>query len=191
MIAVPQSPKITPDEYLRYEESSEVRHEYINGEIYAMAGGTDAHNTIAGNTFVILRSHLRGTGCRVFISDMKVNLEQRNIYYYPDVVVTCDERDRQNLKFKQHPCLIIEVLSDSTEAFDRGDKFADYRTLASLQEYVLISQARRRLDCYRRDGLGSKQWYLKSYEMGESLILQTVGWEGALEEIYEDVESGG
>ena len=138
MIATPQSSNLTPEEYLQLETKSDIKHEYINGEVYAMAGATDTHVTIAGNIFALLLSHLRGSGCRVYISDMKVRIENKNRFYYPDVLVTCEDRDRENSTFKQFPSLIIEVLSDSTEAFDRGDKFADYQSLPSLQEYVLI-----------------------------------------------------
>ncbi|MDY6806482.1 MAG: Uma2 family endonuclease, partial [Cyanobacteriota bacterium] len=132
---------LSPDAYLEGEKSSPIKHEYIQGEVCAMAGACDAHVTIAGNLFALLRSHVRGSGCRVYMSDMKARIETMDIFYYPDVMVTCDESDRQFDYFKRYPCLIVEVLSDSTESRDRGDKFADYRELSSLQEYVLISQS--------------------------------------------------
>lgn len=91
-----------------------------------MAGASDAHVTISLNLAALLRSHVRGTGCRVYISDMKARIENKNRFYYPDVMVTCDKRDQETINYKSFPCLIVEVLSDSTEAFDRGDKFADY-----------------------------------------------------------------
>ena len=132
MIASPQQSSLTPDEYLQLEETNTTKHEYIDGEIYAMAGATDTHVTIALNIASILRSHVRGSGCRVYISDMKVRIESKNRFFYPDVMVTCEKKDRENATYKQFPCLIIEVLSDSTEAFDRGDKFADYQSLETL-----------------------------------------------------------
>ena len=148
MIASPQHSYITPDEYLQLEETNTSKHEYRDGEIYAMAGATDTHVTIAGNIFALLLSHVRGSGCRVYISDMKVRIESKNYFFYPDVMVTCEKKDRENPTYKQFPCLIIEVLSDSTEAFDRGgcfrsgsisnhgvdrgDKFADYQSLETL-----------------------------------------------------------
>ncbi len=101
---------------------------YIDGQVYAMAGTTDTHNIIGLNFTFIIRNHLRGSGCRVYFADVKVRLEKRNHFYYPDIIVTCDDRDRETATYKSFPKLIIEVLSDSTEAFDRGDKFNDYQT---------------------------------------------------------------
>ena len=151
-----------------------------------MAGASDPHVTIAGNLFVLLRNHLRSSGCRVYISDMKARLESLNRFYYPDVMVTCDQRDSETPNYKQFPNLIIEVLSDSTEAFDRGDKFADYQTLESLQEYVLINTKRQRIDCFRRNDAGL--WVLQSYTAEQqSFRLTSVDFEAAIAEIYEDV----
>ena len=154
MIASPQQPHLTPDEYLHLEAQSPVKHEYIDGQIYAMAGASDPHVTIAGNLFALLRSHVRGSGCRVYISDMKARIEALNRFYYPDVLVTCDPRDLETPTYKRFPTLIVEVLSDSTEAFDRGDKFADYQNLESLREYVLINTKRQRVECFRRNDKG-------------------------------------
>lgn len=126
-------------EYLQLEHQSQTKHEYINGNIYAMAGASDAHVTIALNLATLLRGHVRGKGCRIYIADMKVHIEARNCFYYPDVMVSCEPRDQETSIYKRFPKLIVEVLSNSTEAFDRGDKFADYQTLESLEEYVLIN----------------------------------------------------
>lgn len=125
MVASPQ-PSLTAQDYLTLEAESPIKHEYIHGEAYAMAGASDAHVTITVNLAALLRNHVRGSGCRVYIADMKAHIETRNCFYYPDVMVTCDERDRENDTYKCFPKLIIEVLFDATEAFDRGDKFADY-----------------------------------------------------------------
>ena len=113
MIAVPKT-YVSADEYLQWEEKQEEKHEYVNGIIYAMAGATENHVSITANFIAIILSHLRGNQCKVLSSDMKVNIAVKNIYYYPDILVTCDERDRQNKKHKSYPCLIIEVLSNST-----------------------------------------------------------------------------
>ena len=153
MIASPKQPQLTSDEYLHLEAQNNVKHEYIDGEIYAMAGASDPHVTIALNLATLLRSHVRGSGCRVYISDMKARIEALNRFYYPDVLVTCDPRDLENPTYKQFPTLVVEVLSDSTEAFDRGDKFADYQTLETLREYVLINTKRQRVECCRRSGM--------------------------------------
>ena len=120
---------ISPEEYLDGEEISQIKHEYIRGEVYAMAGASDSHVTISVNLVILLGTHLRGTGCRVYVSDMKAQIETANIFYYPDVMVSCDERDRALTNCKKYPCLIVEVLSKKTESFDRGDKFADYQEL--------------------------------------------------------------
>ena len=186
MIANRQPAYITVEEYLIAEASSEIKHEYQDGYVYAMAGASDAHVTIAGNLFSIVRNHLRGNGCRVYMSDMRVNLATRKSYYYPDVMVTCDPLDRELTHYKQHPCLIIEVLSTSTEAFDRGDKFADYQQIESLQEYVLVSQTRQRVDYFHRSSQGL--WVLQSYYLGDVLQLTTINCSIPVVDIFEDVE---
>ncbi|MEM6614371.1 MAG: Uma2 family endonuclease [Cyanobacteria bacterium P01_C01_bin.72] len=187
MVASPQNSFITPEEYLQLETASDIKHEYIDGEVYDMAGATDTHVTIALNMAVLLRGHLRDSDCRVFISDMKVKIEQKNRFFYPDVLVTCETQDRENSTFKQFPSLIIEVLSDSTEAFDRGDKFADYQFLPSLQEYVLINTKRARIECFRRTPEGL--WLLQFYELeAEKFELTSIEFSGKIADVYEQVE---
>jgi Uma2 family endonuclease len=185
MIAFPDYAYITAEEYLQLEEQSDIKHEYIDGYVYAMAGASDAHVTLAGNLFALLRNHLRGSGCRVYIADMKARIESKNCYYYPDVMVTCDRRDRETLNHKQFPCLIVEVLSNSTEAFDRGDKFIDYQQLDSLQEYVLINTKGQRVECFRRNEEGF--WVLQYYTSA-TFQLRSINFEGTIEALYEDVE---
>ncbi len=187
MVASPQNSYLTPEEYLQLESNSDTKHEYLNGEIFAMAGATDTHVTIAGNIFALLLNHLRGSGCRVYISDMKVRIEAKNRFFYPDVMVTCETKDRENSTYKEFPRLIIEVLSDSTEAFDRGDKFADYQSLPSLQEYVLINAKKARIECFRRtdDGL----WLLQFYELDKiDFELASVEFSAKIEEVYQEVD---
>ncbi|MBD2503242.1 Uma2 family endonuclease [Anabaena azotica] len=186
MIASSEPTYLTPEEYLQLEESSPVKHEYINGYIYAMAGASDPHVTIAGNLFALLRSHVRGSGCRVYIADMKARIESLNRYYYPDVMVTCDQRDQETPNYKRFPRLIVEVLSSSTEAFDRGDKFADYQEIETLQEYVLINTKRQRVECFKRVDNGL--WILQSYtEQDKFFRLNSITFDGAIAELYEDV----
>jgi Uma2 family endonuclease len=185
MIANQTHHYISPEEYLAGEEISPIKHEYIRGEVYAMAGALDPHVTISGNLFALLRNHVRGSGCRVFISDMKARIEAADIFYYPDVMVTCDERDRSTLSFKRYPCLIVEVLSKSTEAFDRGDKFADYQLLETLQEYVLINQKRQRVECFRRNAEGL--WVLHTYTQGSEIHFASVDFRMSMDALYEDV----
>ncbi|OYD95881.1 hypothetical protein CDG77_10000 [Nostoc sp. 'Peltigera membranacea cyanobiont' 213] len=176
---------ISPEEYLEGEKFSEIKHEYIDGQVYAMAGASDAHVTVVGNLFVLLRNHLRGSGCRVYIADMKAQIDVINRYFYPDMMVTCDTRDKEFEYFKCYPSLIIEVLSESTEGYDRGKKFASYRHLESLQEYVLISPDRISVECFRRNEQG--QWVLYPYEKEQEVHLASVDFRCAIAEIYEDV----
>ena len=187
MVASPQNSYLTTEEYLQLETTSDIKHEYFDGEIFAMAGATDTHVTIAGNIFALLLTHLRGSGCRVYISDMKVRIETKNRFFYPDVMVTCESKDKENTTYKEFPSLIIEVLSDSTEAFDRGDKFADYQSLPSLQEYVLINSKKARIECFRHrdDGL----WLLQFYELDKiNFELTSVDFSGKIEEVYQEVD---
>ncbi|MCY7337873.1 MAG: Uma2 family endonuclease [Chamaesiphon sp.] len=187
MIASPQFNYLSPTEYLHLEEQSDLKHEYLDGEVYAMAGASDRHVTISGNLFAVLRSHLRGSGCRAYMSDLKAKIETSNRFFYPDVMVTCDERDKSTSNYKQYPCLIVEVLSNSTEAFDRGDKFSDYQQLDSLQEYILISTNRQKVDCFRRNDNGL--WVLQPYSIQNPLVqIQSVNLDIDFASIYEDVE---
>jgi Uma2 family endonuclease len=186
MVALSQTP-LTPDEYLQLEAESTVKHEYVDGEVFAMAGASDVHVTIALNMAALLRSHVRGTNCRIYIADMKARVEARNCFYYPDVMVTCDERDRATSTYKRFPKLIVEVLSDSTEAFDRGDKFTDYQALDTLEEYVIINTRHQRVECFRRtpDNL----WLLQAYTAeSEQFELQSLEFTDAIAALYEDVE---
>ncbi|MHC5599932.1 MAG: Uma2 family endonuclease [Nostoc sp.] len=176
---------ISPEEYLEGEKFSEIKHEYIDGQVYAMAGASDAHVTVSMNVSMLLRNHLRGSGCRVYMADMKAQIDVINRYFYPDVMVTCDTRDKEFEYFKCYPSLIIEVLSESTEGYDRGKKFASYRHLESLQEYVLISPDRMSVECFRRNQEG--QWVLYPYEKVEEVHLASVDFRCAIAEIYEDV----
>ncbi len=159
-----------------------------------MSGANDAHVTIVGNLLTLICKHVRGLGCRIYMSDMKVRIESINRFYYPDVIVTCDDleeirvavRDRSSPTYKQFPCLIVEVLSDSTEAFDRGDKFADYQQLESLQEYVLINTKRQRVECFRCSD--RQRWILEIYTPEtNSFELKAIDFQGTLETLYEDV----
>lgn len=184
MVASPQH--LSSEDYLQLEAESPVKREYIDGDVYAMAGANDAHVTIAGNLFAMLRSHVRGINCRVYISDMKARLEARNRFFYPDVMVTCDPRDQAISTYKRYPKLIVEVLSESTEAFDRGDKFLDYQSLESLQEYVLINTRHQRVECFRRNQEGL--WVLQYYTPEtESFRLESLNFTDTLAALYEDV----
>lgn len=173
------------EEYLELEQMSQTKHEYIQGEVYAMAGSSDAHSTITLNLLTLLRNHLRGTRSRVFLSDMKVRIESADVFYYPDAMVTCDARDRNSVYFKRYPRLIVEVLSSSTEKFDREGKFNDYKQADSLEEYVLISQDKIRVECWRKNDDGD--WVDQTYQKGEQVEVASVNFSCEIEQLYEDV----
>ena len=186
MIAARKSfPKFTPEEYFEWEEQQEIRHEYFDGEVYAMTGGTLNHSEIAGNFNSLLKIHLRGGKCRVLNGDARVNIYNSSKYVYPDLSVTCNERDRNKTKFISHPCLVAEVLSPNTEAYDRGDKFAMYRLEPSLQDYVLVSANKIAVDIYSKDNQG--KWDIINYRSGDLVKLASVNLTFPIEQIYEDI----
>lgn len=172
--------------YLAWEAEQSTKHEYHDGEVFAMAGASDAHVTVAGNVYMALRNHLRGSPCSVFISDMKLRVEEDNAFFYPDVFVTCADSDRGQSHSKSAPVLVVEVLSPATSAYDRGAKFAAYRKLPTLREYALIDPERLSLDLFRRDG-DSKRWVLHPIEAGGHVEWASVGLQVPLEARYEDV----
>jgi len=185
MIALKQAAYLSPEDYIEAEKRSEVKHEYHNGEVYAMSGASDAHVTIGVNITSLLRNTLRGSGCRTYNSDMKARIEAVNRYYYPDAMVSCDERDRQLEYEKKYPTLIIEVLSDSTEMKDRGEKFQHYRHLETLQEYVLVSQHQPLVEVFRKNESGF--WVLHPFGEGDEVELLSVGLKTNIATFYEDV----
>ena len=180
--------RYTPEEYLALEREAEYKSEYINGHIFAMAGASEAHNLITANVAGEMRSQFKGRPCKVYSSDMRVKVSRTGMYTYPDVVAVCGEArvedDHQDTLL--NPTVIIEVLSPSTEAYDRGDKFAHYRRLESVQEYVLIAQDKVRVDHYVKQG---KKWVLTEFsEINDTVPLASVGCNLALREIYDKVE---
>jgi Uma2 family endonuclease len=176
---------LTAEEYLKGEETAEIKHEYQNGEVWAMVGATDNHVTIAGNLFVLLKQHLKDSPCRTYISDMKVRVEKADAYFYPDVMVTCNPKDQANTLYKQHPVFIAEVLSLSTEAFDRGNKFNAYRQLDSLQTYWLIDTQAMRVDSFTRTE--NDDWLLHSYTKADELVeIKGIEVQCLLKELYVD-----
>jgi len=176
---------ISVADYLSAEAASNVRHEYLGGLIYAMAGETKDHNQIVGNLYFALRQHLKGRPCQLYMSDIRVNFDLRGdeYYYYPDLVVTCDKRDSDK-RFVKHPKLIIEVLSESTERVDKREKFFAYTSIKSLEEYVLVSQETREITVFRRaDG-----WKSLSYSGAKAkLVLKSLKTTLPLSAVYEEV----
>lgn len=178
-------PKFTPEEYFAWEEQQLERHEYMDGEVYAMSGGTIDHGSIALNFGSLLKIHLRGRGCKTLNSDCRVSIVGSSKYVYPDISVTCDDRDKTTTQYITYPCLIIEVLSPSTEAYDRGNKFKMYRQNPSLQEYVLVSTDAIEIELFRRsDG---DNWQIINYQAGDTVELKAVNLNVSIEQIYEDI----
>ena len=186
-LPLPQ-PRFDAPAYLAWEAGQADKHEYVDGEVFAMAGASDAHVTIAGNLYMALRRHLRGGPCSVFISDMKLQVAEDNAFFYPDVFVTCAEADRASRLVMREPVLVIEVLSPGTAAFDRGDKFAHYRQIASLQEIALVDIGSRRCDVYRRHGEGEGLWLLHPFEAGEGVTFASVDLRLSAADLFADVD---
>ena len=182
-------PPFDASSYLDWEAGQPEKHEYLDGEVFAMAGASDAHVTLAGNVFMALRNHLRGGPCSVFISDMKLRVEADNAFFYPDVFVTCAESDRAHSHYKAAPSLVVEVLSPTTSAYDRGAKFAAYRKLPSLREYALVDTERLSIDLFRRDETG--HWVLYPSEGGDTVEFASVGLSVPVDRVYEDVNMAG
>jgi Uma2 family endonuclease len=185
MAQAAHQPTFTADDYLAWEPTQLDRHEYLDGEVFAMAGAEDRHVTVSGNCYMALRQHLSGSPCRTYMSDMRLHVAAVNSYFYPDVLVTCSALDLASPKAKTEPKLIIEVLSPSTAAYDRGLKFSHYRNLASLEEYALIDLDTRTTDCYRKgaDGL----WVLHPFARDESVELASVALTLSAPQLFADV----
>lgn len=186
MIAVPKPDKyFTPAEYFPWEAQQTEKHELIAGQVYAMSGGSKNHSLIASNFLLVIRPHLRGSACQVYNSDLKVNICNTNNFTYPDLSVTCDPRDREHPLYITYPCLLVEVLSSSTEAYDRGKKFHQYRLNPKLVDYVLASSEEIAIDIYHKNNAGD--WLLLSYRAGDQVELHSIGLRVAIEEFYEGV----
>ena len=181
-----EAQRLTLEDYLAGEEASDVKHEYIAGEVFAMAGATEEHVTISLNMGTLLRAHVRGTPCRVYMADMKLQVATQTSanVFYPDVFVTCSSSDAGERKLKREPTLIIEVLSESTEAYDRGAKFAHYRQLETLREYVLIDSRSRSIEVFRRCDQG---WLLSPVASDAPLVLESLEFSCDQDAVYEDV----
>jgi Uma2 family endonuclease len=186
MVAIRENTlKFTPEEYFDWEEQQLERHELIDGEVYAMSGGTVNHSQIAVKFISLLDNHLRGSGCKTLNSDCRVNIAGSNNYTYPDLSVTCDDHDKTTTKYITYPCLIIEVLSFSTEAYDRGGKFRMYRQNPVLQDYVLVSSEKIEIDLYRKTESGS--WEIINYQAEDAIELKSVNLTFQIERIYEGI----
>jgi len=181
-------PRLTPQQYLAWERQQETRHEFFDGEIFAMTGASREHNLVCLNTAASLHNQLRGKPCEVYNNDMRVKVSETGMYTYPDIVAACTEPQFEDAEVDTllNPVLIIEVLSDSTEQYDRGAKFRHYRTLESLQDYLLVAQAECRVEHYVRAAAGG--WLLTEYGGRDNTIdLAAVGCRLLLRDMYERV----
>ena len=179
---------LTPEEYIAAERKATLKSEYLSGEIVAMSGASDTHNLITMNTSTALYNQLADRGCRVYASDMRVGISAGVSYFYPDIAVTCDKPRFEDDVFDTliNPQVIIEVLSDSTAGYDRGEKFIRYRQLESLQEYILISQDQVLVEHYLRQG---ERWILSEFSVLEDgPPLASIKAELTLHQIYRFVE---
>lgn len=180
--------KISPEAYLALERESEIRNEYFDGEIFAMSGASREHNQISANIVRVLGNQLLEKPCSVFSSDMKVKMREVGKYTYPDIVVVCEEEEfeDENNDVLLNPLVIIEILSDATEAYDRGDKFAHYQLLKSFTEYILVSQYFRRVEKFTRQN--DETWIYSKYQNAEHVVkIESVKCELPVSEIYRKV----
>ncbi len=180
-------PRISPEEYLTLERQAETKSEYLDGEIFAMSGASRKHNRLNLNLAFALDSQLKAKGCEVYASEMRVKMTETGLYTYPDVVVACGEPQFEDAEVDTllNPQLIIEVLSKSTQDYDRGTKFVHYRALASLMEYVLVAQDRVHVEHYLRQ---SGAWLLTETDRQDDIVeLPSVGARLALAEVYDRV----
>lgn len=178
-------PRYTYAEYRRFEETNPARHEYLDGQILAMAGGTPAHARLQGSVLFQLERQLEGQPCQPFPSDLRVLVRATRLATYPDVTVVCGpiETDPEDPHAVVNPRVLVEVSSDSTEAYDRGEKLEHYRQIPTLREYVLISHRERRLEVHRREDDGT--WRAIHSGSGEIVTLSSIGVELAVDDIYD------
>lgn len=176
----------TPEEYLEIERTSPIKHEYIEGQIIAMAGASKAHVIITGTLSALILNHLQGTNCITYATNMKVRPPASRLFYYPDLAVTCHPEDRNSDEdFILHPKLLIEVLSNSTEAFDQGEKFADYKAIAEFEEYLLIHQNQVMAERFQRKS--DDLWVPTIYQSGETLELSSIGFPCPMSTLYNNL----
>lgn len=179
--------RMSAAEFLAWDAGQALKHEFLAGEVFAMAGGEDRNVTVAGNLYIALRQHLRGSPCRVYTSDVKLQVEAADSFFYPDLMVTCSAADAADRLIKREPVLVVEVLSASTAAYDRGDKFAAYRQLPSLVEYLLVDVDTRRCDLFRKgahDGL----WVLHPSDAGAGVRLASVDLAVSAQALWAELE---
>lgn len=177
---------LSPAEYLAWEAQQSDKHEYLNGEVFAMGGAARRHGTVACNLLVELDARLENTPYRIFMADMKIEVATASAFFYPDVLVTCDPADLRAEQVMRHPVLILEVLSPSTAAFDRGEKFRAYRQLDSLREYVLLDPDHRSAEVFRRQP--DNRWLLTDIQPETPLILDSLAVEIPWGQVFRNLD---
>ena len=189
MTSLPQpQPLATVQDYLDGEQATEVKHEYLAGQIVAMGGASDKHGLIAGSLYATLLPSARRKACQLFMADMKVRVDHdgESYFYYPDLLLSCQPDDRESAYYRRHPCLLVEVLSPSTERIDSREKLLAYRLLPSLREYLLLRQDSLQADLYQRAADGRWQ-HQRLTAPGDVLTLECLGADVTLSEIYVDL----
>jgi Uma2 family endonuclease len=179
-------PTMTPEEYFVWEEKQLEKHELIEGQVYAMSGGSVNHSRIAIRFATMVDTHLDASSCITGNSDLRVNIFGTNNYTYPDVSVTCDDRDKITPQHITYPCLIVEVLSPSTETYDRSGKFRLYRKNPSLQDYLLVSSTSIEMDLYHKNAAGD--WLIINYQAGDTIELKSINLSFPIEQIYRNLD---
>ncbi|MBW3596218.1 MAG: Uma2 family endonuclease [Planctomycetes bacterium] len=180
---------LTPAEYLDIERRSELKHEYFAGEMFAMTGASKEHNLIAGNVFASLHQQLKRRPCMAFQNDMRVKIDETGLYTYPDVAAVCGKAEFEDAAVDTllNPTLLVEVLSDSTEGYDRGKKFEHYRKIPSFCEYLVIAQDRVHVEQHVRQDNG--QWLLSEFHGADDVVeLTSIGYKLSLTDVYDKVE---
>lgn len=180
---------LTPEDYLRIERDVETRHEYYRGEMFAMGGASREHNLLSTAITSEIYSKLKDRGCEVYSADMRVKVSPTGLYTYPDVVVTCEKPRFEDDHFDTllNPQVIVEVLSDSTETYDRGAKAAQYRQIESLQDYVLVSQKRSHIEHFSRQAGGG--WLLQeATDLDGEIVLDSIGCSIKLADVYAKID---
>lgn len=176
------APHLTPEEYFTWEEKQLEKHELIDGQVYAMTGGSVNHSRIAIRFATMVDTHLDASSCIIGNSDLRVNILGTNNYTYPDISVTCDDRDKTTTQYITYPCLIIEVLSKTTEAYDRGGKFRMYQNNPVLKDYLLVSSTAMEIDLYHKNDAG--QWMIINYGEGDTIELKSINLSFPIQQIY-------
>ena len=184
----PLNNDISIQDYLEGEKVSDIRHEYVDGQVFAMAGSSVRHNRIAMNivNFLYNAADAQGGKCEVFSSDINVNIEHRKSFYYPDVLLSCDETDNEDSHYKNNPCLLVEVLSNSTKDKDRVEKLLAYQTIKSLQAYIMVAQDHASVIVVSKNEHG--EWFSHRYSKhDEQIILPCIDERLAVAQIYKRV----